>query len=282
MGRRRPAPTARRCSTPTRSKARDAGHRRAAVAERAAVGSRHRQSPAIPSNQGTRMRALSTGFIAPALWLSAAVPRRHRGCWSALQLGGRILDGALELVGVAADRLRHSLAGRDRRLSAGRGELPGARRHPEGRRAHPRHHAARGAGRGMRRGCEIWAFAAAAAFSGLHDLAARPASPGHRWQFNEVSPGLIPVQLVYPQAAMALGARHSHDRAPRRTRDRAARAAARASAPPRTPSRSARKAEPMDLVSLAAAPIAPAVRDPRVPASGSRSRSPPSVSSRWC
>ena len=55
-----------------------------------------------------------------------------------------------------------------------------------------------------RRIVEIWAFAAAAAFSAYmtwHIASFAFVS----WRFNEVSSGLVPVQLAYPQATMAVG-----------------------------------------------------------------------------
>jgi len=52
--------------------------------------------------------------------------------------------------------------------------------------------------------CEIPAFAASAAFSGyMTHFIARLAWDS--WMFNEISPGLVPVPLVWPQAAMAAG-----------------------------------------------------------------------------
>jgi TRAP-type C4-dicarboxylate transport system permease small subunit len=51
---------------------------------------------------------------------------------------------------------------------------------------------------------ELWAFGSAAAFSAYmtwHIASFAFVS----WKFNEVSSGLVPVQLAYPQAAMAVG-----------------------------------------------------------------------------
>ena len=57
----------------------------------------------------------------------------------------------------------------------------------------------------LRRWVEMWAFAAAAAFSTF--IAWQLALFAYySWQFNEVSSGVLPIKLAYPQAVMAVGA----------------------------------------------------------------------------
>lgn len=59
-------------------------------------------------------------------------------------------------------------------------------------------------GESKRRWIEIWALAASAAFAGY--MTWNIGSFAYfSWRFHEVSPGLIPVPLAIPQAAMAAG-----------------------------------------------------------------------------
>jgi TRAP-type C4-dicarboxylate transport system permease small subunit len=57
----------------------------------------------------------------------------------------------------------------------------------------------------VRRWVEMWAFAAAAAFSAFMTWQLVLFS-FYSWKFNEVSSGVVPVKLAYPQAVMAIGA----------------------------------------------------------------------------
>ena len=59
-------------------------------------------------------------------------------------------------------------------------------------------------GERARRIAEIWAFAAAAAFSGYATWQIGSFTY-FSWRFNEVSPGMIPVPLAIPQAAVTAG-----------------------------------------------------------------------------
>lgn len=59
-------------------------------------------------------------------------------------------------------------------------------------------------GEGMRRFIEMWAFGAAAVFC-AYVTWSLGAFTYYSWKFNEVSSGLVPVQLAWPQLAMALG-----------------------------------------------------------------------------
>lgn len=57
----------------------------------------------------------------------------------------------------------------------------------------------------VRRWIEIWAFGAAAAFS-IYLAWQLGLFAYYSWKFNEVSSGVVPIKLAYPQAVMAFGA----------------------------------------------------------------------------
>jgi TRAP-type C4-dicarboxylate transport system permease small subunit len=150
------------------------------------------------------MRHFLDRLYAAALWLSAF-------CLVAiallvgLQLAGRILDGLLKMVGLApVGFIILSLAEIAGYLLAAASFLALAGTLKAG--AHIRVTMLLSAvGEKARYYIELWAFAAAAAFSAYMTWnIARFAFVS--WQYNEVSSGLIPVPLVYPQAAMAVGA----------------------------------------------------------------------------
>lgn len=121
------------------------------------------------------------------------------------QLAGRIVDGALKLLGLAPIGIVIlSLAEICGYLLAAASFLALAGTLKAG--AHIRVTMALNAfGERTRQFVEIWAFGFSAAASGYmtYNLAS------FAWvslRFNEVSPGVIRVPLAYPQAAMALGA----------------------------------------------------------------------------
>ena len=150
------------------------------------------------------MRRCLDGLYRLALWLSAlclVVIAALVG----LQLAGRIVDGLLKLVGLPPyGFVILSLSEIAGYLLAAASFFALAATLKVG--AHIRvTMLLAGVGEARRRILEIWAFGASAAFSAY--MTWNLASFAFvSWQFNEVSPGLIPVPLVYPQAAMAAGA----------------------------------------------------------------------------
>jgi TRAP-type C4-dicarboxylate transport system permease small subunit len=149
------------------------------------------------------LRRLLDGLYAAALWLSAL-------CLVAiatmvgLQLAGRIVDGILKLVGLRPyGFVILSLAEIAGYLLAAASFLALAATLKAG--AHIRVTMALGMlDERRRRLLELWAIgvsAAVAAYMTFHIGRFAYVS----WSFNEVSPGLIPVPLAIPQAAMAVG-----------------------------------------------------------------------------
>jgi TRAP-type C4-dicarboxylate transport system permease small subunit len=147
-------------------------------------------------------KALDTLYLT-ALWLSAI-------CLAAiallvgLQLIGRIVDGALALIGRSPEGIIiNSLAEIAGYLLGAASFFALAATLKSG--AHIRvTMVLAGFGERARRWIEIWALSASAAFSayitwniGLFTY--------YSWRFNEVSNGLIPVPLAIPQAAMTAG-----------------------------------------------------------------------------
>ncbi|MDQ2954501.1 MAG: TRAP transporter small permease [Pseudomonadota bacterium] len=121
-----------------------------------------------------------------------------------LQLGGRLLDAALKLLGLPVyGFVVLSLAEIAGYLLAAASFLALAGTLKSG--AHIRVTLVlAGLSENARRYVELWAFGASAAFSGYMTWNIG----SFAWvslRFNEVSSGLIPVPLVYPQAAMAVG-----------------------------------------------------------------------------
>jgi TRAP-type C4-dicarboxylate transport system permease small subunit len=149
------------------------------------------------------MRAALDGLYRLALWLAAAC-LVIIALLVGLQLGGRFVDGALKLAGVlpyglvifSLDEIAGYLLAAARFLALAATLKAGA---------HIRVTMVLAAfGEGRRRHLEIWALAAAAAFSAyitwhLGSFAY------YSWKFHEVSHGLIPVPLAIPQAAMVAG-----------------------------------------------------------------------------
>ena len=149
------------------------------------------------------MRWLLDGLYSLALWLSALCLVAIAGM-VALQLAGRIVDGALKLVGLPPyGFVILSLAEIAGYLLAAASFLALAATLRAG--AHIRVTMLLAAfSENVRRLIELWAFGAAAAFSIYMTW-----NIGHfaytSFRFNEISPGLIPVPLVIPQTAMAAG-----------------------------------------------------------------------------
>lgn len=150
------------------------------------------------------MRQALDRLYATALWLSAL-------CLVAIvllvaaQLAGRILDGALKLAGLpAAGFVILSLSEISGYLMAAGGFLGLAGTLKSG--AHIRVTLALAAvPERVRSRFEAFAALTGAAFSGY--IAWFIGSLAYdSFRFNEISPGLIPVPLVWPQAAMAAGA----------------------------------------------------------------------------
>jgi TRAP-type C4-dicarboxylate transport system permease small subunit len=121
-----------------------------------------------------------------------------------VQLGGRIVDGALKLVGLPPRGfVILSLAEFAGYLLAAASFLALAPTLKAG--AHIRVTMLLSAvGEERRKPLEIVALIAAVIFSGFLTIALGRLALDS-WRFNEVSTGLVPVQLVYPQAAMTLG-----------------------------------------------------------------------------
>jgi len=150
------------------------------------------------------MRRFLDGLYRLALWLSAlclVVIAMLVG----LQLAGRILDGLLKLAGLPPyGFVILSLSEIAGYLLAAASFFALAATLKAG--AHIRVTMLLSAvGEARRHILEIWAFGASAVFCAY--MTWNLASFAFvSWQFHEVSPGLIPVPLVYPQAAMAVGA----------------------------------------------------------------------------
>ncbi|MEI7804573.1 MAG: TRAP transporter small permease [Hyphomicrobiales bacterium] len=149
------------------------------------------------------MRKILDRLYAVALWLSAI-------CLAAiallvgLQLAGRIIDGALALVGMAPEGIIIlSLAEIAGYLLGAASFFALAGTLKSG--AHIRVTMVLAAlSARTRRWVEIWALSASAAFSAY--VTWNFASfTYYSWLFNEVSSGLIPVPLAIPQAAMTAG-----------------------------------------------------------------------------
>ncbi len=121
-----------------------------------------------------------------------------------VQLGGRILDGALKLVGLAPRGfVILSLAEIAGYLLAAASFLALAPTLKAG--AHIRVTMLLSAvGEGRRKPMEIVALVAAIVFAGFLTVALGRLALDS-WRFHEVSTGLIPIPLVWPQAAMTLG-----------------------------------------------------------------------------
>jgi TRAP-type C4-dicarboxylate transport system permease small subunit len=149
------------------------------------------------------VRAVLDRLYGAALWLSAlclVVIAMLVG----LQLAGRLADGALKLAGLRPyGFVILSLAEIAGYLLAAASFLALAATLKSG--VHIRVTMALAAlGEGRRRLLEIWALGASAAFCAYMTFnIGRFAYVS--WSFNEVSPGLIPVPLAIPQAAMAVG-----------------------------------------------------------------------------
>lgn len=149
------------------------------------------------------MRAVLDRFYAATLWASAL-------CLVAIaamvlaQVLGRVLDGVLKTFGAApAGFVILSLSEMAGYLLAATSFLALAGTLKAG--AHIRVTMLLGGiGDGPRRVMELFAFAAAAAFSAYMTWWVA-ALAYDSWRNNEISPGLVPVQLVWPQAAMAVG-----------------------------------------------------------------------------
>lgn len=147
-------------------------------------------------------RALDTLYLAAA-WL-AALCLVAIAALVALQLGGRILDGVLKLAGQKPyGFVILSLSEIAGYLLANASCLALAQTLKSG--AHIRVTMLLSAlGETARPKIEAAALLAAAAFSGWMAIAlARLALDS--WRFNEVSTGLMPIQLVWPQVSMAAG-----------------------------------------------------------------------------
>lgn len=147
-------------------------------------------------------RALDALYLATA-WL-AALCLVAIAVLVSLQLGGRILDGVLKLMGFRPyGFVILSLSEIAGYLLANASCLALAYALKSG--AHIRVTMMLGAlGDAARQRAETFALAVAAAFSGWMTVAlARLALDSYR--FNEVSTGLIPVPLVWPQIGMAVG-----------------------------------------------------------------------------
>lgn len=150
------------------------------------------------------MRRFLDWLYAAALWLSALC-LVVIAVLVGLQLAGRILDGLLKMAGLApVGFIVLSLAEIAGYLLAAASFLALGGTLKAG--AHIRVTMLLAAvGENLRHYIELWAFGAAAAFSAYMTYnIARFAFVS--WQYDEVSSGLIAVPLVYPQAAMALGA----------------------------------------------------------------------------
>jgi TRAP-type C4-dicarboxylate transport system permease small subunit len=150
------------------------------------------------------MRAALDKLYAAALWLSAACLVTIALMVGA-QLGGRLIDGTLRLLGVEpigivilslAEFAGSLLAAASFLALAGTLKAGAHIRITMLLQALPRR---------ARHGLELWAFGAAALFSGY--IAWQIANFAFvSFQFNEISPGVVRFPLWVPQAAMAAGA----------------------------------------------------------------------------
>lgn len=149
------------------------------------------------------MRPALDRLYAAALWLSALCLLVIAGLVG-LQLGARVVDALLKFVGLApSDFVILSLAEIAGYLLAAASFLALAPTLKAG--AHIRVTMALGAlGEGARRVVELGALTVAALFSAYMTVYVGRLTHDS-WRFNEVSTGLIPVQLAWPQAAMTLG-----------------------------------------------------------------------------
>jgi TRAP-type C4-dicarboxylate transport system permease small subunit len=149
------------------------------------------------------MRRLLDWLYHSTLWL-AAVCLVVIAALIALQLLGRLVDGALKLVGLAPyGFVILSLAEIAGYLLAAASFLALAGTLKAG--AHIRVTMLLGAlGETKRRFVELWALGAAAALT-IYMTFNIARFAFYSWQFNDVSHGLIPVPLAIPQAAMAFG-----------------------------------------------------------------------------
>jgi TRAP-type C4-dicarboxylate transport system permease small subunit len=149
------------------------------------------------------MRAFLDRLYAFALWLSALCLVAIAAMVAA-QLAGRIVDGATRLLGLRPyGFVILSLAEMAAYLLAAASFLALAGTLKSGAHIRVTLLLANLSER-ARRVVEIWAFGAAAVFSGYatwHLGSFAYVS----WRFNEVSPGMIPVPLAIPQAAVAVG-----------------------------------------------------------------------------
>jgi TRAP-type C4-dicarboxylate transport system permease small subunit len=150
------------------------------------------------------MRAILDKLYTAALWLSAAC-LVVIALLVSLQLGGRLIDGALSLVGIEpfgivilslAEFAGSLLAAASFLALAGTLKAGAHIRITLLLQALPRR---------IRQGFELWAFGASALFSAYaaYQLA------WFTWfsfQFGEVSPGVIQFPLAVPQAVMTVGA----------------------------------------------------------------------------
>lgn len=149
------------------------------------------------------MRRFLDAIYAIALWLSALCLAAIAGMVG-LQLAGRIVDETLKLVGLPPyGFVILSLAEIAGYLLAAASFLALAATLRAG--AHIRVTMLLAAfSESTRRFIELWAFGAAATFSGYMTW-----NIGHfaytSFRFNEISSGLIPVPLAIPQTAMAAG-----------------------------------------------------------------------------
>mgnify|MGYP001460006522 CR=1 FL=1 len=149
------------------------------------------------------MRALMDRFYLATLWLSGLCLIAI-GLLVLVQIAGRILDGVLKLLGLQpAGFIILSLSEIAGYLLAAASFLALAGTLKAG--AHIRVTMLLGGlSEERRRLFEILAFAATAAFSAYMTWYVS-ALAFDSWLNNEISPGLIPVQLVWPQAAMTFG-----------------------------------------------------------------------------
>ena len=150
------------------------------------------------------MRTFLDKLYSGSLWLSAICLVLIASMIGA-QLAARVLDGALKIVGLPVTGfVVLSLAEMAGYLLAAASFLALAGTLKAG--AHIRVTMVLAIfSEGTRRTIEIFAFAFAAAASAYMSWQFVNFA-WVSWQFNEVSPGVIRVPLVYPQAAMAVGA----------------------------------------------------------------------------
>ncbi len=154
-------------------------------------------------NEHFDMRAGLDALYRLALWL-AAISLVIIALLVGLQLGGRLVDGALKLAGLSPFGLViFSLGEIAGYLLAAASFLALAATLKAG--AHIRVTMVLAAfGEAKRRYVEVWALAAAAAFS-AYVTWHLGSFTYYSWKFNEVSHGLVPVPLAIPQAAMTAG-----------------------------------------------------------------------------